>query len=557
MENFIFGTLSTRKRRVERALSMRRDLWHGSQLQPPMPRPNEAPTAVVRVKSNIGVRRVIIHITEPAEATIALSVAETKWDLIDWCYYQVWSAELPPQPEGVLVRYSVEAERVDGVVISAETPTFAYLVGDPSPPAWTDAAIVYQIFPDRFAADSDQTLPDYDDPNKIFGGTLCGIISRLDYVADLGFNTIWLNPFFPDHTHHGYHARDYFSVNPRLGTLDELRELRDEAKKRNIRLIIDFVANHWGSNHPTFQDAVTNRDSVYHDWYNWQSWPEKYETFFGVADLPQVNTNHPAARDYLLDAARFWAEFGFDGFRLDYAVGPTLAFWSAFRQAVRAANPEAWIFGEVVEGPDSQVRYIGRFDGSFDFMLAQSLRATFALQTRSLIEFDQFLTQHEAWMPANFSRPSFFDNHDMDRFLYLAGGDLRKLKLVAACQFTLQGQPVLYYGTEVGVTQRTPMHAPDSFGMAEGRRPMRWGADQNSELHAYFRKLIHLRRDNPVLWRGKRETLFVDKSCYVYRRFDAASEVIVGLNLGEAAREIVVQGEILRMMGVSAEIQIK
>ena len=559
MEHFIFGTLSTRELRVERELSMRSGVWHGSQLQPPMPRPNEAPTAFVTVKSSAAVRRLAIQIVEPIEALVELTLAETKWDLIDWRYYQVWSAELPPQPAGTLVRYAVQgelvtAETISAEIVSAEKPIFAYLVGDPSPPAWAESAIVYQVFPDRFAADPGRTLPDYADPNRIFGGTLRGITSRLDYIADLGFNAIWLNPFFPDHTHHGYHARDYMSVNPRLGTLDDLRDLRDEAKKRNIRLIIDFVANHWGSAHPTFQDAVTNRDSEYHDWYIWRNWPEEYETFFGVDDLPQVNTDHPPARDYLLNAARYWAEFGFDGFRLDYAVGPTLAFWSAFRHAVRSANPDAWIFGEVVEGPDSQVRYIGRFDGGIDFLLAQAMRSAFAFESQSLIEFDQFLTQHEAWMPANFSRPSFFDNHDMDRFLFLVDGDVRKLKLAAACQLTLQGQPVLYYGTEVGVTQRHIMHHPDSFGMAEARRPMHWGDAQDADLHAYFRWLIHLRRDNPVLCSGQRETLFVDADCLAYRRFDAQHEVIVVLNRGEAARTLNVGGKVVEVGGVSAEI---
>ena len=94
-----------------------------------------------------------------------------------------------------------------------------------------------------------------------------GIIEQLDYVADLGFNCIWLNPFFPDDTHHGYHATDYFQVNPRLGTMAEMRELVAAAHARGIRLLADFVANHWGRNHPTFQAALADRDSEYHDWY--------------------------------------------------------------------------------------------------------------------------------------------------------------------------------------------------------------------------------------------------------------------------------------------------
>lgn len=534
MEDFIFGTLSTRDLRVEQALSMRRGMWHGGQLAPPMPRPDQPPTLFVTVKTDVAVRRITAHLSEPMQMAVELQAAETKWDLIDWRYYQLWSAELPAQRDGTLVRYTITGELDNGESISAETEQFAYLVGDPAQPAWAESAIVYQIFPDRFSADPGQTLHNYSDPNCIFGGTLRGITSRLDYIADLGFNAIWINPFFPDDTHHGYHASDYLSVNPRLGTLDDLIELRDGAKQRGLRLIIDFVANHWGSDHPTFQDAVKNPASEYKDWYFWQAWPEEYDTFFGVQALPKVNTDYPTARDYLLNAARYWAEFGFDGFRLDYAVGPSLAFWSAFRHAVRSVNRDAWIFGEVVEGPDSQVRYVGRFDGCFDFLLAQALRATFATQTQSLPAFANFLSLHESWFPDNFSRPSFFDNHDLDRFLFLAGGDERKLKCAAVCQFTLRGAPILYYGTEVGVEQRHYMHDPTSFGMAEARRPMVWGAAQNRDLHAFFRWLIHLRRDLSVLSRGERETLHVDAATLVYRRFDASDEVVVILNLGQS-----------------------
>ena len=94
-----------------------------------------------------------------------------------------------------------------------------------------------------------------------------GIIDNLPYIAGLGFTAIWLNPFFPDDTHHGYHASDYFTVNPRLGTLDDARELVDKCHERGIRLLLDFVGNHWGSKHASFQAARADRNSPFYRWY--------------------------------------------------------------------------------------------------------------------------------------------------------------------------------------------------------------------------------------------------------------------------------------------------
>src|SRR5690606_20496691 len=136
--------------------------------------------------------------------------------------------------------------------------------------------------------------------SDIYGGTLRGVIDHLDYIAGMGFTAIWLNPFFPDDTHHGYHATDYFTVNPRLGTIDDMRELVDKAHERGIRLLLDFVANHWGSKHGSFQEARGNRLSPYYDWYYWKNWPEEYVAYFNVPDLPELNVNHPAVRDHLL-----------------------------------------------------------------------------------------------------------------------------------------------------------------------------------------------------------------------------------------------------------------
>jgi glycosidase len=202
------------------------------------------------------------------------------------------------------------------------------------------------------------------------------------------------------------------------------------------------------------------------------------------------------------------------------------------------------MFGELVRPPDQQLSYAGLFDGALDFLLCQALRNTFALGSMSLAAFDAFLNRHEAYFPpqATFSRPSFLDNHDMDRFLWRAGGDTRKLKLAALVQFTLGGAPIVYNGTEVGVTQERAIHDPRSQGMEECRQPMLWGEAQDYDLSAYFWYLSHLRRDHAALWRGGRETLHLDSAArtYAYVREDGGEAVVVGLNLSEEERSFAV-----------------
>ncbi len=543
MENFIFGMLSTTEKRAGYLAERVEGVRHLHRLEPRAPRPGDEPLVVVTVCVPDEVEAVVCEVLLPETAVFPLRLADIRWDTLSWRYYQVWQGNLPAYPANTLVRYQIRAHLKNGrsSVLADNGAVFSYLVGDPAQPSWAESAVIYQIFPDRFYPGNGRSWQQTSDLNSICGGTLRGIIQKLDYIADLGFNTIWLNPFFPDHTHHGYHATDYFSVNPRLGTLDDIRELIQQAHSRHIRLILDFVANHWGSQHPTFQSARRDPHSPYHDWYHWEKWPHQYKTFFGVKDLPQLNVDNPAVRQHLFQSLQFWlGEIGFDGLRLDYVLGPSHDFWTELRQVAKQINPECWLFGEAVETPETQLSYEGRFDGCLDFILVQFLRETFATNTMPLSQFDAQLSMHEAFFPASFSRPSFLDNHDMDRFLFLAGNDRRKLQLAALCQFTLTGQPIIYNGTEVGVSQQTSMGTPGSQGMAECRQPMRWGDKQDKILLNYYRQLIHFRRRHPVLWQGTRQGLHVDdeRGTYAYLRQNTQETILVALNLSEHTQSL-------------------
>ncbi|MAT98548.1 MAG: alpha-amylase [Anaerolineaceae bacterium] len=547
MDDFVFGSLSTTEKRLKYYQEWRQGVKHHSLIEPRAPQADDAPILTVIVGLPQLIEKIECEVTLPETPAFPegkaypLHRSETKWDLLNWQYLQHWQVTLPPQPEGTIVRYTIKAYPADGSepIMANDGEVFSYYVGPSEPPAWSQAAIVYQIFPDRFYPGDGRTWNPVQSLNDIYGGTLRGIIQKLDYIAGMGFNAIWLNPFFPDDSHHGYHATDYFSVNPRLGSLDDVRDLVETAHSKGIRVLLDFVANHWGAEHHTFQEAIQNPDSPFVSWYHWIDYPHDYETFFGVMDLPQVNVNHPEVRKYLLDSVRFWlGDVGFDGLRLDYALGPTHDFWTELRATVKQTRPDAWIFGEVVETPSTVLSYEGRLDGCLDFSLAQALRDTFALQRMTLSEFASFLIKHERFFPATYSRPSFLDNHDMNRFYWLTRHDKRKLKLAALCQFTLIGPPIVYNGSEVGVEQERGMQEPGSQGMEENRQPMLWGKDQDADIREYFRWLTQFRHDHPVLGHGRFTIIQSDKHTLVYARSSDTETIWVALNASDEVREV-------------------
>jgi glycosidase len=242
---------------------------------------------------------------------------------------------------------------------------------------------------------------------------------------------------------------------------------------------------------------------------------------------------YATARQHVLDSAKYWLEFGADGYRVDYCIGPTPDFYGDFRRATRTSKPDSWTFGEAVDPPDSQLTFEGGMDGALDFMLLEAMRKTFAFGRWTARQFAEFLDRHEAYFPATFTRPSFLDNHDMNRFLWVARGDIRKLKLAALCQFTLVGAPVIYYGTEVGLSQHDDVMQHGRAIHEEARLPMIWGEAQDRELFNFYKELIALRKAHPALRGGTRTTLFSDDRILVYRRSDREESIVTVLNISE------------------------
>ncbi len=544
MGDFIFGTLASDELRRQHRHTVSSGVTHLSARSPRDPMPGQPVQLALTLGTPWPCRQAWVYWTsdgsDPAGnggvavqgQALTMELAAVDWDVLEWGYLARYLATIPGQPAGTVVRYRLSAVGPTGIETFADQGAYyAYFVADDPLPDWARDAVIYEIFVDRFSPSPGKRWLTPENPKGFYGGTLLGIVDKLDYIGSLGANTLWLTPIFPSASHHGYDATDYFEIESRLGSKADLRLLLDEAHRRGLRVLLDFVPNHWSANHPLFQSARQDLNSPYAQWFSFKRWPDEYQTFFGVKSLPQINLRNLQARQHVLDSAAYWLDFGVDGYRLDYAIGPTPDFWADFRRVTRAHRPDCWTFGEAVDPPDSQIAFYGLLDGCLDFILLEALRQTFAYGGWDAARFGAFLDRHEAFFPADFSRPSFLDNHDMNRYLWAAGGDARRLKSAALCQFTLAGPPVVYYGTEVGLSQQRDVRQGTRGLPEESRLPMLWGDEQDSDLLEFYRRLIHLRGQEPALRRGARQTLLAEGPVFAYTRRYQSDELGVVFNL--------------------------
>ena len=471
---------------------------------------------------------------------------------------------------------------------------------DTDPPAWVADAIVYQIFPDRFASSSRVRKPDHleawDAPPTRFGfkgGDLLGIVEHLDYLTELGVNTLSLNPVFASAANHRYHTYDYGHVDPLLGGDEALRELIDAAHERGVRVVLDGVFNHAGRGFWPFHHLMENgAASPYVDWFilnpAWlasgrplRAYPDAspvegvpadwaathgagrdalttygYRAWWDLPALPKLNTENPEVREFLLGIAEHWIRFGADGWRLDVATEiETPGFWEEFRQRVRSANPDAYIVAEVWdERPDL---LDGRtFDGLMNYPLLTSI-VGFAAGAhldrraagrhgwlgRNLVPLDgpAFAGRLERLMgeyrpAARGAMLNLLGSHDTPRVLTLSGGDRAAVRLALLAQMTLPGAPSVYYGDEVGLRGGMDPASRGAFPW----EPESWDTD----MQAYTRALIAARREAAVLRHGDVRLLGADETAVAYLRSWPAggreeragpTAMLVALNTGESA----------------------
>ncbi len=509
--DFIFGDLSGGEHLIAELKASGLGLRHANRTVPAVPEAG-APVAVIcTAGADLTVNSMAIRYTTdgsiPDESSPALPMRRdgADWNDLAWGYVETWTGAIPARPPDTLVSYRVVAHTLSGEMIWAdpdrvtgEPGLFAYWLGSQEPPGWAHDAIVYHVFVDRFAPDPGRRWNDVTSLDEFWGGTLNGLRARLPYLVNLGVNCLWLSPIVPSPSHHGYDATDYVRIEPRLGTLEDFRALVAEAHAAGLHVILDFVANHCSDRHPLFQRALSDPVGPERGLFKFDA-KGGYASFFGVGTMPEWALDREPARALLLEAARFWLDLGVDGFRLDYVMGPSHAFWAAFRQETNRYTGQSGrhpvAIGEITSGAANIATYQGRLDGALDFLLLQQVRAFFAFDLIDAGTFGRFLERHFTYVTGRLMAFSFLDNHDMNRFLWVARGDTRRLRLAALLQFVLPSPPIIYYGTEAGLSQERDLEYPDgSRKLEESRTLMPWDRDQDDELLDFYQRLIRLRR---------------------------------------------------------------
>lgn len=419
-------------------------------------------------------------------------------------------------------------------------------------PHWLKEAVVYNIFPDSFA-DSKRGISciakDYFDEktgqtlHTRLGGTIRGIIENLDYIEDLGFNCLYLNPIFTAAEYHRYDLLDYYHVCPNLGTDDDFRELVSEVHNRGMHIIIDGVFNHSSWYFFAFDDVVKNgENSQYKDWFYGLKFPvvrpedgerPSYTCFAYERKMPKLNTSNPKVRDYFMDVCRYWLEdFDVDGWRLDVANEVDKDFWRAFRAVAKKTKKDSVLIAEIWENSERWLQG-DMFDSTMNYEFRKVCRDFFAFGKINAREFNsRFVDMLLRYpFPIVQGQLNLLDSHDVSRFRSLCAqnsadsGDSsavdKRFRLAELCLLTSVGTPSVFYGDELGIV---------GFEECDYRAAMPWvnPVKDNRDL---FRELINLRKSNDCFSHGNFRVLDYDeRGKFVFAREADSKRVVVALN---------------------------
>ncbi|MEW6195709.1 MAG: alpha-amylase family glycosyl hydrolase [Bacteroidota bacterium] len=437
---------------------------------------------------------------------------------------------------------------------------------------FTNEDVIYLIMPDRFVngdVSNDSVTGYYDSMQRIpnqwrFGGDIQGIINKLDYLKELGITTIWSTPFTENNTfrsYHGYSATDFYKIDPRLGTNELYKKFVDEAHQHGLKIILDHVANHFSNNHPWMKNLPTldwitgtlenhqhanHHKMIFTDTHADSTTIKHVEQGWFVNDMVDFNQENLFVQNYIIQNTIWWIEYsGLDGIREDTQPYNNQKFISRWAKVLLDEYPSLNIVGEV-------------WTGESDFLAAYQkdtfLKKGFNTNLPSLTDFglrdalvDLVTGRGGLYNVYNviakdflFTNPdyllTFVDNHDVDRIMYLAKGNVEKVRLAYTLLLTTRGIPCIFYGSEIGMVGGSghgelrapfpggfPGDVKDSF-IKSGR------SVYENYFYDFLSNLILLRRENNAFSTGKLIHYPPVNDVYFYFRISGENKFLVILN---------------------------
>ncbi|RYM05418.1 glycoside hydrolase family 13 protein [Sporolactobacillus sp. THM7-7] len=434
--------------------------------------------------------------------------------------------------------YGGEGETASDPSLVQQYQLTCYGHADPAP-EWYLHGVVYHIFVDRFcngnrngrvlgpkknsfiyATQSDCPFYIRDPSGNIarwdfFGGNLKGIIAKLPYLHKLGVTILYLSPIFEARSNHKYDTADYRRIDPMFGDRKTFRKLIHKAGKLGMRIMLDGVFNHVGADSRYFNQSRTYGDggacqdpsSPYYDWFSFRHYPDDYECWWGVRDLPSINHDSRTFRDFIYQSPdsviHTWTVEGIGGWRLDVADELPDDFIAGLRKAVdrHAEGGRKVVIGEVWEDASHKIAYGKRRHylegGMLHGVMNYPFRSLIINLVLGRIPADEAV-RASLTLKSNYPPDAFhaslnnIGTHDTTRILTALDGDIQKLRLAVRMLVTLPGVPCIYYGDEAGLAGgRDP----------DNRRFFPWGRE-NREIEAIYRSAIRDRRNDRNLQSG-------------------------------------------------------
>lgn len=463
-------------------------------------------------------------------------------------------------------------------------------------PEWIKGGIVYQIFPDRFRRsikDSNggkcvglhewEEFPHWKDIYQFmssykdfYGGNIDGIVDSVEYLEKLSVNCIYLNPIFKSSSSHRYDTSDYEVVDPLLGNNDDFVKLCEKSKEKNIRVVLDGVFSHTGSDSKYFDIYGTfnadgayqkGKSSIYYPWYTFYRWPNYYNNWWNFDSLPKLNLDNLECKKYFLGekgVVSKWLELGASGWRLDAADDLIDEFLCDLRACIKNIDEENLIIGEVWHDASLE-KYVGHDILPAQFLLGKQLDTVTNYQFRDfVIEFFEkkdakgALTRYLRLInyypkPAVDVMWNLLGSHDTERIINVLGQGTMKaskrqlisddeyylsndervtaeklLKIAVAVQYTMPGVPCIYYGDELGV---------EGYNDPYNRCTFDWNEIGN-DIHDWYEMMGKMRKNNDVFIDGQIEDIGSEGELLCFKRFTSKQELHCYFNISDKEIEL-------------------